>query len=199
MPKLSLEGQTTRLKLLSAVSSKLPKDSVFQARLEEALQVGGQTVLPQGTLFEGHLEPKPARRMIRQGALRLVFDRMIFPDGSARPAALAVTGVQYQSVKTDAEGTIHPKRSKKRLLLQLGGGLLIAKVADDIAEAASASVTQGIARFVGFGAAAAFVLLQKGGEVKVPEGTDIDVTFERESEVLPLGISPALQNAAPEN
>jgi len=194
----SLAGKSTRLKLLSGVSSKLPKGSVFQARLEQALQVDGQIVLPQGTLFEGHLDPKPARRMIRQGALRLVFDRMILPDGTARPAMLVLSGVRYKAVKMDAEGTIHPRRSKKRLLFQLGGALLIAKVADDIAEVAAASVTQGIARFIGFGAAAAFVLLQKGGEVKVPEGTDIDVTFGRESDVLPLGMPPALQNAAPE-
>jgi hypothetical protein len=195
----SLEGTSTKLTLLSAVSSKLPKDSRFQARLEQALQVNGQVILPQGTLFEGYLEPMPARRLIRAGALRLIFDRMILPDGTTHPAKLALTGVQYKAVKTDTEGTIRPKRSKKRLLFQIGGALLIAKAADDIAEVASASVTKGIARFIGFGAAAGFVLLQKGGEVKVPEGTDIEVTFGRESEVLPLGVAVEPQPSNPQH
>ncbi len=185
----SLEGKSTHLTLLSAVSSKSPKDARFQARMDEPLQVDGQIVLPQGTLFEGHVEAMPARRMIRSGMLRLVFDRMILPDGTTRSTQLALASVQYKSVKTDAEGAVRPKRSKKRLLFQVGGALLMAKVADDLSEVASASVTKNSARFVGLAGAAAFVLLQKGGDVKVPEGTGIDVTFSREGEVLPLGVT----------
>jgi hypothetical protein len=196
-PMSSLEGKSTRLKLLSPLSSKQPKDSRFQARLTEPLQVGGHVVLPQGTLFEGRVDPKPARRMIRSGAMRLLFDSMILPDGTHWPAKLALTSVQYQKVKTDAEGTIRPKRSKKKLLIQMGGAILIAKVADDISEVAAASVTKGLARFFGLGAAVGFVLLQKGGEVKMPEGTDIEVMFDRDSEVLPMGFTAAPQPAVP--
>jgi hypothetical protein len=197
-PMPSLQGKSARLKLISAISSKLPRDSRFQARLNEPLEGVGHVLLPQGTLFEGHADPTPARRMIRSGSLRLVFDRMVLPDGTHWPANLALTSVQYQKVKTDAEGTIRPKRSKKRLLFQIGGALLIAKVADDISEVAAASVTKGFARFIGFGAAAGFVLLQKGGEVKVPEGTDIEVMFGRDSELLPMGLTASPQPASPQ-
>jgi hypothetical protein len=193
----SLQGKSTRLELLSPLSSKQPKDSRFQARLNEPLQVGGQIVLPEGTLFEGRVDPKPARRLIRSGAMRLLFDSMILPDGTHWPAKLALTSVQYQKVKTDAEGTIRPNRSKKRLLIQTGGAILIAKVADDISEVAASSVTKGWARFFGLGAAVGFVLLQKGGEVKVPEGTDIEVMFDRDSEVMPMGFTATPQPAAP--
>jgi hypothetical protein len=188
-PVPSLQGKSAKLKLISAISSKLPKDSRFQARLNDPIQDVGHVLLPQGTVFEGHVDPTPARRMIRSGSLRLVFDRMILPDGTHQSANLALTSVQYQKVKTDAEGTIRPKRSTKRLLFQIGGSVLIAKVADDISEVATASVTKGFARFIGLGAAAGFVLLQKGGEVKVPEGTDIEVIFGRDTEVLPLGLT----------
>jgi hypothetical protein len=197
MPMPSLQGKSARLKLISAISSKLPRDSRFQARLDEPLELVGQVLLPQGTVFEGHVEPTRARRMIRSGSLRLVFDRMVLPDGTHWPANLALTSVQYQKVKTDAEGTIRPKRSKKRLLFQIGGALLIAKVADDISEVAAASVTKGFARVIGFGAAAGFVLLQKGGEVKVPEGTDIEVMFGRDSELLPMGLTASPQPDIP--
>ena len=189
VPLSSLQGKSTRLRLLSPISSKQPKDSRFQARLTEPLEVVGHVLLPRGTLFEGHVDAKPARRMIRSGALRLVFDRMILPDGTQYPANLALTSVQHQKVKTDAEGTVRPKRSKKRLLIQMGSAILIAKVADDLSEVAAASVGKGMARFIGLGAAVGFVLLQKGGEVKVPEGTDIEVTFGRDSEVLPMGFA----------
>jgi len=188
-PAASLEGTSTRLKLLSAVSSKLPKDSRFQALLGEPVKVDGQVIFPPGTLFEGHLEPARARRMIRSGSLRLIFDRIILPDGSTHSTKMALTSVQYKSVKTDSEGTIRPKRSKKRLPFQFGGALLIAKLADDLSEIASASITKNSARYFGLAGAVAFVLLQKGGEVKVPEGTDIEVTFGRDGEVLPLGFA----------
>ena len=186
----TLEGKSTRLTLLSALSSKSPKASEFRARLEESVQVDGEVLLPQGTLFEGHVEPRPARRMIRSGALRLVFDRMVLPDGTVRFTNTSLTSIDYKGVKTDSEGTVRPRLSKKRLLVQVGGALLIAKVGDDLSEVAIATVTKNGARFFGLGAAVAFVLLQKGGEVKVPQGTGIEITFGREGEVLPMGLSP---------
>ncbi len=185
----TLEGKSTRLTMLSALSSKSPKDSGFRARLEESLQVDGQVLLPQGTLFEGHVEPRPARRMVRSAALRLVFDRMVLPDGTVRFTNTSLTAVDYKRVKTDSEGTVRPRLSKKRLLVQLGGALLIAKIGDDLSEVAIATVTKNSALFFGLGAAVAFALMQKGGEVKVPEGTGIEIMFGRDGEVLPKGIS----------
>jgi hypothetical protein len=182
VPALSaLEGKTATLALLSAVSSKLPPDASFRARLESAVQVGNLPALPQGTIFEGHLEPTRARRRLRSGSLRLVFDRIVMPDGTIRTASLSLTSVRYQSVTTDFEGTIRPRRSKKRLLFQFGGAALIAKLADDLSELASASVTKNSARYFGLGGAAAFLLLQRGGDVKIPQGTELDVIFNREN------------------
>jgi len=179
----SFENQTTQVTLLSSVSSKLPKNSAFRARLDVEVQ-SGERVLPAGTIFEGRLEPTAAGRMIRAGALHLVFDRMISPDGNTRPVGLTLTSVHDMRMKIDSEGTIRPRRSKKRLLLQIGGTLMIAKVADDISEVAATSVTKGLARFIGWGAGAGFVLLQKGSEVTLPEGTQLDVTFGRDREAL---------------
>ena len=83
------------------------------------------------------------------------------------------------------------------MLFQIGGALLIAKVADDVSEVAAASVSKGFARFIGLGAAAGFVLLQKGGEVKVPEGTDIEVMFGRDGALLPMGLAASPQPDIP--
>ena len=58
------------------------------AKLEDPVEVDGKPLLPQGTLVEGHLETTPARRMMRRGALRMIFDRIKLPDGTVQPARL---------------------------------------------------------------------------------------------------------------
>ena len=52
----------------------------------------GKVLLPQGSVVEGHLETVHARRMLRPGALHLVFDRIKLPDGTTRRAELVVVG-----------------------------------------------------------------------------------------------------------
>ena len=84
----SLDKRKARLALLSQISSKSPSGSSFMAKLEDPVEVEGQPVLPKGTLVEGHLETIPARRMMRRGALRMIFDRIKLPDGTVQPARL---------------------------------------------------------------------------------------------------------------
>ncbi len=176
----SLDGQSSTLTLLSEVSSRHERNSRFTAKLGSELKIENQTLIPQGTVFEGHLEPERARRRLRQGSLQLIFDHMIFPDGQVHRVNAVVTSVQLKSVSVDAEGVIRPHRSKKRLAIQLGSTALIAKLADDLSEVASASVTKNSARYFGLAGAATFLLLQRGSDVKMPAGTPVDVLFQRE-------------------
>ena len=132
----SLEGRKARLALLSQVSSKSPSGSSFMAKVEDPVEVDGKPVLPKGTLVEGHLETTPARRMMRRGALRMIFDRIKLPDGTVQPARFELSATDSPSAKTDSEGMVHPTVSKKRLAIQLGGTALVAKLADDLSEEA---------------------------------------------------------------
>jgi hypothetical protein len=182
----SSEGRKARLALLSQISSKSPSGSSFMARLENPVEVDGKPVLPQGTLVEGHLETTPARRMMRRGALRMIFDRVKLPDGTVQPARFELTATESNSAKTDSEGTVHPTLSKKRLALQLGGTALVAKLADDISEEALAT-SAGSARWYGLAASTAFLLLQKGREVKLKPGEVIEVDLVRDGSPLPMG------------
>src|SRR6202035_431549 len=100
---------------LSQISSKSPSGSSFMAKVEDAVEVDGKSVLPKGTLVEGHLETIPARRMMRRGALRMVFDRVKLPDGTVQPARFELFSTESDSAKTDSEGIVHPTVSKKRL------------------------------------------------------------------------------------
>jgi hypothetical protein len=180
----SLEGRKARLALLSPISSKSPSGSSFMAKLEDPVEVDGKPVLPMGTLVEGHLETIPARRMMRRGALRMVFDRIKLPDGTVQPARFELASTESNSAKTDSEGTVHPTVSKKRLAIQLGGTALVAKLADDLSEEALATPASS-ARWYGLAASTTFLLLQKGREVKLKPGDVIEVDLLRDNPELP--------------
>jgi hypothetical protein len=182
----SMEGQKARLALLSQISSKSPSGSSFMARLEDPVNVDGKPMLPKGTLVEGHLETIPARRMMRRGALRMIFDRIKLPDGTVQAARFELTAIESKSAKTDSEGTVHPTSSKKRLAIQLGGTAMVAKLADDLSEEALAT-TAGSAHWYGLAASTTFLLLQKGREVKLKPGEVIEVDFVRDGSTLPTG------------
>ncbi len=182
----SLEGRKTRLALLSPISSKSPSGSSFMAKLDDPVEVDGKPLLPKGTLVEGHLETTPARRMMRRGALRMVFDRIKLPDGTVQPARFELSATESNATKTDSEGTVHPTVSKKRLAIQLGGTALVAKLADDLSEEALAT-SAGSARWYGLAASTTFLLLQKGREVKLKPGEIIEVDFTRDGSALPMG------------
>ena len=139
--------------------------------------------------MEGHLETIPARRMLRRGALRMIFDRVKLPDGTIQPARFELSSTGGNSTKTDDEGTVHPATSKRRLAIQLGGTALVAKLADDLSEEALAAGA-GSARWYGLAASATFLLLQKGREVRLNAGEIIEVDLVREGSPLPAGSSP---------
>jgi hypothetical protein len=182
----SLEGTHARLTLKAEVSSKLPSGSSFLARLDDPVSNNGQVLLPAGSIIEGHVESKPARRLMRAGSLFMTFDRVILPNGEVQPANLYLVSSESTAVKADSEGMLHPAISKRRLAIQLGGTALTAKFADDLAEVAGGTaVGAGAARFVGMGAAATFFAMQKGREVKIRAGEKLEVEFARPSTPIP--------------
>ncbi len=181
-----LDGRKARFSLLSQISSKSPSGFPFLAKLEDPVELDGKPVLPKGTLVEGHLETIPARRMMRRGALRMVFDRIRLPDGKIQPARFELSATESDSAKTDNEGTVHPTVSKKRLAIQLGGTALVAKLADDLSEEALAT-SAGSARWYGLAASTTFLLLQKGREVRLKPGEIIEVDFLRDGSAMPVG------------
>jgi hypothetical protein len=181
----SLEGLRAELTLMSAVSSKLPSGSTLRARLEQPVVKDGRTVLPAGTLFEGHVETSRARRMMRPGSLALIFDHLLLPSGT-NPIRADLVSIESKSFRVDVEGRLHPTVSKRRLAIQFGSSFLVGKLADDFAEVAGGTaVGAGTARFIGMGAAAAFLLVQKGREVRLRQGDKIEIELGRSRLVLP--------------
>jgi hypothetical protein len=186
-------GLKARLSLLSQISSKSPSGSSFMAKIEDPVEVQGKPVLPAGTLVEGHLETTPARRPMRRGALRMIFDRVKLPDGTVQPARFELSSTESNSARTDSEGIVHPTVSKKRLAIQLGGTAAVAKLADDLSEEALAT-TAGSARWYGLAASTTFLLLQKGREVKLKPGEVIEVDLVRAVGTPPMNSSGPQQH-----
>ena len=184
-----LEGVRARLKLHSSISSRMPSGSVFQASLDEPVAIDGRILLPKGTIFEGRLATARAQRRMRRGSVFMVFNRVVLPNGSARRVEVNLVSVENKAVTLNAEGELHPNLGKKRLLTQIGAAGLAAKFGDDLAElAGGTAVGSSKARYFGVGASAAFLLLQRGPDVKLDPGEGLEIEFGRGGPALPLDV-----------
>lgn len=94
----------------------------------------------------------PARRLLRNGSMLLVFDEPVVP------------------VTTDREGVF--RGGNKIRLLKLGGSLAAAKLADDSVDGAIGATK---ARYVATAVGAALLIFQKGEEAKLHVGDSIEV------------------------
>jgi len=135
-------AQTVTVTLQEDLSSKLPTGTAF---------IATDTT---GTVYHGHVVTHPARRLLRQGSMRLVFDDPVVP------------------VKN--EGTF--RAGNKMRLLKLGGSLAAAKLADD---AVDGTIGANKARYVGMAASAVLIIFQKGSEAKLHKGDTVDVEPRR--------------------
>lgn len=187
---VSLEGIRATLTLVSEVSSKRPTGSAFQARLEEPVALGGQSLLPKGTMFEGHVQTVRARHLMRPGSVFIEFDRVVLPGGAVQAINLSLLSTSSNAVKSDAEGRLRPALSKKRLATQLGGTALTAKLVDDISElVGGTAIGAAKARYFGLAAATTFFLIQKGRDVNLRPGDKVEVEFGRNGAALPSTVT----------
>lgn len=124
------------------ISSKLPTGSTFTAKDSF------------GKLYHGHVVTRPARRMLRRGSMRLVFDEPVVP--------------------TLNEGMY--RAGKKMRLLKLAGSVAAAKIADDSVDGVIGGTK---ARYVGAATSAILLIFQKGGEARLHKGDTVDVEPRR--------------------
>jgi hypothetical protein len=136
-------AQTVTLTLQEDLSSKLPTGSMFTAR--DAM----------GKIYHGHVVTHPARRLLRRGSMKLVFDDPVAP------------------IKD--EGVL--RAGNKMRLLKLGGSLALGKLADDSVDGA---IGAGKARYVAAAVGATLIVLQKGGEARLHRGDTVDVEPRRQ-------------------
>ncbi|MFN7949572.1 MAG: hypothetical protein U0Z53_29715 [Blastocatellia bacterium] len=192
------EGTVIQLSLREPVSSKLsePGDEVY-ATVRRDVVVDGRTLLRQGTEIIGRVTAtQPAKRMLRGGMLHLTFDRVRLDGGEQRLSAVIKSASDFtrdEKVKTDGEGSLKGGKSGGELLRTVGTAAGIGGIGASIIILASRDrdTFYGISRGGGIAAASvlgasviAGVLLTKGKEVRLDQGTIIRLKLER-----PLAIS----------
>lgn len=186
-------GTEAKLALLDALSaSKSRAGDPFRALLIKPIRLDSGGMLPEGTVFEGHVTKSvPPRWLSRQGALYITFTRMTLPTDARLPIAASLAGVDVgprSHTKMSSEGGLRGGSwGKAHLLINLGIGAGISKVTDDsyqlIAEAlistATDASTAGSARLIGAAFTGLYLLTRHGRDVTLPPYTRVTIRFDR--------------------
>jgi hypothetical protein len=114
-------GSSVHVRLITGLSSATAqKGDEVEAVLSKPLFHGDRLVLPQGSRLKGSvLQVRPARRLSRNGQLRMVFHELVLPDGLEQKVEASLEGVQAgkgQDVKLDSEGGAEANSPKTRYL-----------------------------------------------------------------------------------
>jgi hypothetical protein len=128
-------GSSVHVRLTTGLSSATAhKGDEIEAVLTRPLFDGDRVILPQGSRLKGAvLQVRPARRLSRNGQLRMVFHELALPDGVQQKVEASLQSVQAakgQDVKLDAEGGAEANTPKTRYLttgISVGLALLSAR------------------------------------------------------------------------
>jgi type IV secretory pathway VirB10-like protein len=114
-------GSVVHARLITALTSATTqKGDEVEAVLSQPLFDGDHLILPQGSRLRGSvLQVRPARRLKKNGQLRMTFRELTVPDGVAEKVQAtleAVEAAKNDNVKLDAEGGAEATTSKTRYL-----------------------------------------------------------------------------------
>ena len=126
-------GSSVHVRLMTELSSATAqKGDNVEAVLSQPLFDGNLLVMPQGSRLKGSVvQVRPARRLNRNGQLRIVFHELVLPDGIEQKVEASLEGVQSgkgQDVKLDSEGGAEANSPKSRYL-ETGVSVALAFVA----------------------------------------------------------------------
>ena len=214
---LNFGSEVMTVPMASSMGSEIPEGSVVHARLvtplssatahqgqdveavlSQPLMDGDRLILPQGSRLKGTVkQAQPARRMKRNGQLRIAFSELVPPDGIEQKIVSTLQGVQAgkdANVKLDSEGGAEATTSKSRYLAttlsvglaalsqgddpsnQAAGGLGGFKVVGMVMGAAVRSRAFG-ATMGAYGAATSIYshFIARGREVEFPKNTAMQI------------------------
>jgi type IV secretory pathway VirB10-like protein len=114
-------GSVVHARLITPLTSATTqKNDEVEAVLSRPLFDGARLILPQGSRLRGSvLQVQPARRLKRNGQLRITFRELIPPDGVAEKVQAALQSVEVAkdgNVKLDSEGGAEATTPKTRYL-----------------------------------------------------------------------------------
>ena len=141
-------GSVVHVRLLTPLdSSSSQKGDEVEAELTQPLLDGKHLVLPQASRLKGTVvQVKAARRLKRNGEVRMVFHEVTPPDGLEQRVEASLEGLQAgrnENVKLDMEGGAKPSTPKSRYLTTgIAVGLAMASQGGD-RDAAGGAGSQG--------------------------------------------------------
>lgn len=101
-------------------SADARKGESVEAVMTEPLITNSQLILPEGTLLKGSvLQVQPARRLHRNGQLRIVFHQIVPPKSAEQQVEASLEGVEAkgdQNLSLDSEGGAQATTPKTRYL-----------------------------------------------------------------------------------
>jgi len=115
-------GTVVHARLITQLTSATTQkgDAVKAVITQPLLDDKGNLILPQGSWLEGTVrQAQPARRMKKNGQLRIAFEKLIPPDGIAEKVDATLEGVQSgkdANLKLDSEGGAEATTPKTRYL-----------------------------------------------------------------------------------
>ncbi len=133
------DGSVVNARLITPLSSATAhKGQDVEAVLSQPLMDGDRLILPQGSRLKGTVkQAQPARRMKKNGQLRIAFSEVVPPDGVEQKVVSTLEGVQAgknANVKLDSEGGAEATTSKSRYLgtaVSLGLAMMAASSGQD--------------------------------------------------------------------
>jgi hypothetical protein len=133
------EGSVVHARLITPLSSATAhKGQDVEAVLSQPLMDGERLILPQGSRLKGTVkQAQPARRMKKNGQLRIAFTELVPPDGIEEKVVTTLEGVQAgkdANVKLDSEGGAEATTSKSRYVgtaVSLGLAMMAARASQD--------------------------------------------------------------------
>jgi hypothetical protein len=115
-------------------SASVQKGEAVEAVMTEPLLTDSQLILPEGTLLKGSvLQVQPARRLHRNGQLRIVFHQVVPPKSAEQQVEASLEGVEVkddQNLSLDSEGGAQTTTPRTRYLTT-GISVAIAAFSDD--------------------------------------------------------------------
>lgn len=178
-------GSTAKLSLQVQLSSKLNEvgDPVVGILTEPVRDTDGRTAIPKGTEFTGRVtQIQPARRPQRQATMTVVFESMRMDYGVERISTVVTAIDDYANDEKlrarDDEGKVSGGRSGSRTVRNagLGGGL------GALGGAIIGAAGGGLGGLIGAASAGVVggVLMTKGDDIRLSQGTILRIRFERE-------------------
>src|SRR5436853_652690 len=189
-------GTVISVRMESSLNSRTSRvGDKFTATVTTPIYVDGRTVIPAGAIVEGRVtDVTAAKRPSRSGTIAVEFDDLVFPNGTGMRLVGSLTASDPRDrARIDDESRVSGEKGKKATVF-IGGGAVVGAVLGGMAGGGIGAVAGGA---IGAGAGIAAVLLSKGVEAEVLNGSEFGVQLSQPLTIAPENLPEGAPASAP--